>query len=348
MRTLDKETSSPIAKFDAKFSLDRMEIVKGQSPAQVTISSAEVIIVSALNRFVLLLTAFSTTLACFCIKDAYGQLALPPPLPSRTHRIPLPSKPLDFDVVSIRPSGSGTQHGGFSIWPDGYRQSNMPLLYTVMMAYLPMGSIPIDRVKNAPSWLMNEPYDFTGKIAAIDVETWSSFGQTRLDKPMLEIMLQRVLGDRCHLVVHRAPAQVHGYGLVLRKGRLNLNQFVARLSIPTNAIPTAGGAMVVPSPQGDQSRGFAFYSTSMAALTAMLSEQSRGIPIEDHTGIVGKYDFVLPLHPSLAGENEVSGQSEDPDFLVPWDLKAIGLELKPIQVSQWNLVIDHIDRPSPN
>ncbi len=68
--------------------------------------------------------------------------------------------------------------------------------------------------------------------------------------------------------------------------------------------------------------------------------------IEDRTGLAGTYDFSLsdrlPVHPT---------DEEREDFRLPterWDLERLGLKLVRAKVHTTALVIDHIERPSPN
>lgn len=76
-----------------------------------------------------------------------------------------------------------------------------------------------------------------------------------------------------------------------------------------------------------------FYQTSMAALSAMLG---RAFPVVDRTGLTGTYDFKLL---KLNTDSEIDGT---------WDFAAIGLKLVPIKVPIEKIVIDHIEKPTPN
>src|ERR1700733_12483501 len=86
-----------------------------------------------------------------------------------------PNRPPAFDVVSIHPS-KGNAAQGFRITPDGYSANNQPLFQTILMAYFPFQLWSNDRIKGAPSWVVNEPYDFMGKVAPDDLPQWQKYG----------------------------------------------------------------------------------------------------------------------------------------------------------------------------
>ena len=62
------------------------------------------------------------------------------------------------------------------------------------------------------------------------------------------------------------------------------------------------------------------------------------IPVRDKTGLTGRYDFTITSGPRDPGENEV--------YMFP--LKHLGLAIKRGTEQRPALVIDHIERPSPN
>ena len=258
----------------------------------------------------------------------------------------LPHKHLTFDVVSIRPSRPGQQAGGFTITPDGYKQSGMPLIVTLMMAYLPMTNLPMDRIKGAPSWLENDPYDVTVKVAPEDVPLWQSLNQNRTRKTDLEDVLQDVLRTRMNLKIHKVPAYVDGYGLIFRKHSPNLAPSHNRTSPPAGAIPIAGGGMVIPAKTWSESQILTFYHASMDALAIDLTQEARGVVVENRTDLKGAYDFSLPSRNTQSSQD--SDHSASTEIHLPWDVHAIGLDIKAIQIASWNLVVDHVDRPSAN
>ena len=292
-----------------------------------------------------------TAIACFLIvgsMPAYNQLVpvLPQQPGSESSAAP-PHRRLTFDIVSIRPSRRGEPPGGFSITPDGYKQSGMPLIITLMMAYLPMTNIPMDRIKGAPSWLENDPYDVIVKVAPEYMPLWQSLNQNRTRKADLEDVLQDVLRTRMNLTIHKAPTHIDGYELVFRKRSPHLVQSGNRTSPPAGAIPIAGGGTVVPAKTRGDDQVLRFYNTSMDALAIDLTQEARGFTIENHTRLEGAYDFFLPRRTPQSSQDSDQTASSEMIYL-PWDVRAIGLDIKTVQIASWNLVVDHIDRPSAN
>ncbi len=153
---------------------------------------------------------------------------------------------------------------------------------------------------------------------------------------MLQAMLQVALADRCKLVVHRTPATFPGFALVLSNRGPNRKRLVEAKPnevIPDNALKVAEDGRMVPI-RSEYDPVVHFYVTPMASLAAEMSRW--GAPVEDRTGLTGKYDFALTRF------STTNNPSAD------WNLAALGLRLEPINVPTEAIIIDHIERPSPN
>ena len=61
--------------------------------------------------------------------------------------------------------------------------------------------------------------------------------------------------------------------------------------------------------------------------------------IYDETKLIGRYDFILQSEE----QSEISGE-----MLPPCDLNSLGLELKPGKGPGQDLIIDHVEKPTPN
>ncbi|MEG9432131.1 TIGR03435 family protein [Terriglobus sp. ADX1] len=243
---------------------------------------------------------------------------------------------LKFDVVSIRPSGSARGPGGkFS--PDGYEMLGVPLETSLLIAYFPAPFFNhLYDSKGTPSWVGSENYDLRAKVAPADVAAWSSlhqnFAQT---SPVLQRMLRQVLEERCKLRIHSVPTKTDGYAL--RIGAKS-SALVEDSSLPEGgaAQPLSDGAVFVFAAQNGE-RTYTFYNTSMSVLATYLTFTSQH-PVEDRTGLQGRYKFVLRRLPA----------DEDSAPPVPYDLRALGLKVDKEEVPSMNWIVDSIERPSPN
>jgi uncharacterized protein (TIGR03435 family) len=268
-----------------------------------------------------------------------------PPVAQST---PAPAKPLAFDVVSIRPSQSNL---GFS-WvttPDAYRVTGQTLWSTLMIAYFPQGMAywSKDRLSGAPSWI-NGPYDIDAKVSEADLAEWQKQGLTLDKKPMLRQMLQTMLADRCHLVAHMVSGPpISGFSLEPGKHAPHLTE-----SKPDEVLPVgmklADGGVEVPTQRGQPPR-LSFYGVTMADVAGVLSMLSGGHPVQNHTGLTGRYDFIVnwlddPDSKLPAGVVD----SDDPNMLSHWDTESVGLRLTRIKIPADTLVIDRIEKPSEN
>jgi uncharacterized protein (TIGR03435 family) len=259
-----------------------------------------------------------------------------------------------FEVISIRPSKApgypGGGLGGNISWattPDGHITRNQSLRATLLMAYVPQGIAywGKDRIQGAPAWF-DDGYDISAKVAEEDVAAWQGQGRTPAQKPMLRSMLQSLLVERCKLVMHTVPSEMEGYALVLAKKGEKLTTSKPGETLPVG-VPMADGGVLVPYKRGDPVEA-KFYGASMAEFASHLSMLSMGRPVQDRTGLGGKYDFVMSWLSLGPDEREGAVEFSDPDPLSHWNLEKLGLRLEKIKVPTETLVIDHVERPTEN
>jgi len=259
------------------------------------------------------------------------------------------SKPLSFEVVSIRPSQPGSNRSvRWSTTPDGYHAKRQALASTILVAYYPQGlAVWRDRLVGAPSWLSSDLYDIDAKVAESDLTEWQKQGLSLDEKPLLRQMLQSMLGERCHLAFHLVPAQLDGWRLEIAKSPRHFSETRPDEQLP-QGLKLPHGGILVPGQPG-QPMIIRYYGATMGDFVSELSMASGGHPLEDHTGLTGRYDISLswitdPEHP----ERDGLVSPNDPDPLLHFDFNALGLRLVPMKVPIDNMVIDQIERPSEN
>jgi len=257
-----------------------------------------------------------------------------------------PTKPVAFDVVSIRPSAPGSPWGGVQILPDGYRAWGIGLWVSVQNAYIPTELYSSGRIQGMQPWMTSEKYDIVAKVAPADVAEWQRQSNFKQQKGLLQAMLQTMLAERCKLVVHRIPAEISGYALVVGNGGPKFKETKPGEMMPSG-LPLPDGGVLVGAARGGKLEN-SFYGASMAELANHLNGASPGHPVADRTGLTGKYDFVLKR---IDMSEEQDGRVSMNAIPAPndiWDLGVLGLKLESIKIPTETVVIDHIERPSQN
>jgi uncharacterized protein (TIGR03435 family) len=244
-----------------------------------------------------------------------------------------------FDVVSIKPNNSGSRNIGGGLTATGVRMTNMPLVLIIDMAYFPHFSG--NRVVGYPAWVMDEHYDIIAHVDEATAAAWQklSVGQYQeLGRPML----QAVLADRCKLVAHLVPAEVDGYVLVLGKHGVRLTPTKPGEIYPDGALNGGNGAKVVPA-SASKDNAIHYYNATVEQMAQLIATNW---VVKDQTNLPGRYDFVIrPLQMPRDADGKPVSDLQPSDL---WDISGTGLDIKPAKIPAQNLVIGHIERPTPN
>jgi bla regulator protein BlaR1 len=258
---------------------------------------------------------------------------------------PAESKQWKFAVVSIRRNNSGGPKFIGVATADGYQMKNLFLGYLFLMAYVPQsGGAPsyfVDQFIGMPGWLSSDDdhYDVDAKVDEADLADW----QNPAKQPaMLRSMLQAMLEDRLKLVVHRSTREAPVYLLVVGKNGPKFKETNPDELHP-GARPMPGGGTLSREQKDDQMTVH-YFGISIAQLARWVLGDA-GRPVEDKTGRAGKYDITIerPI-PEGAGTPEVRPVEMSATEIA----NQLGLKLEPAKGQVETLVIDHVERPSPN
>jgi len=256
------------------------------------------------------------------------------------------AKPVQFDVVSIKPSGMDPRSFGMlGYWKDAYQTQGWALADVILHAYLPphvATAVPRD---GFPSWVNSERYDIVAKVDEhIAAQLASATEAERA--AMVQSMVQKMLADRFGLVVHRVPVEVQGYALVVAKNGPKLTRSQPGDVVPDDFRDTKAGGKVRFVNRHRSVHEIDYLHVPIAELVDRLSLNAL---IVDHTGLVGPYNFsLLPLNDAPVAGDESAQRDTRLENPFRWDLRPLGLELKPIRVKTETIVIDSIHRPSTN
>ena len=237
-----------------------------------------------------------------------------------------------FEVASVKPLAADSNRAGYR--PDPTRFSGAFSVATaVAFAY----QLPATRIVAAPSWATEERYE----INAI----------TGPRKPGdLQAMMRHLLAERFALQVHRERRPIPVYVLLRTRsdGGLgpNLQQVERDCTRPASNLSGCSASF-----GGDhyRSRG-----QDWSVFVGSLETRIGGRPVVDRTGLSGQFDITLEWDPGIPrapeGGSTTGGLSESaaPPVLFTALREQLGLKLESDTAPMDVVVIDSVDRPTPN
>ncbi len=240
-----------------------------------------------------------------------------------------------FEVLSIRPIQRVTDIGITNPTPNGF-SAKVLLHQVVLLAYGPPYPIlrpdfMFSEVRNLPNW-SGEVYAFDARVSQADLKAWQSQGKNH---DLLRSALRAALKERFKLTLHEEPAQRTVFELVIVKGGPRLKAAVPDAILPKGVRLASGGVMTGFGPRGAD--GLNFYGATMEDLAYHLTGVFFDGPVQDRTGLTGRYDFLVP---------RVETPGEDRGY--SYSVADLGLQLKRGKENRPILVIDHVERPTPN
>jgi uncharacterized protein (TIGR03435 family) len=250
-----------------------------------------------------------------------------------------------FEVVSVKANTNDGAREALAVQPDGsVRFTAFPVRTLITMAYRSEGLQRFDQLVGAPAWIAVERFDVIGKAGA---DASSRGGQN-----LVPAMLRSLLRDRFRLQVHTETRSMSAYGLVVerRDGKLG-----PRLRESTTRCPEGGAANLDPAVWcGIRAAGGVITGRNVSA--AQLAGNLSGYPVvdrfvTDRTGLTGRYDFTLEYAPGFLEPGSVdSGNavSTPGPSLFTALTEQLGLTLRPEMLVVPVLVIDAIEKPSPD
>lgn len=262
-----------------------------------------------------------------------------------------------FEVASIKQDKSGARGVQFMLRPGRFTATNIPIRMVIKFAYSLQSN---DQLTGGPGWINSDKYDIEGK-------EFDSFAESMKGRPLEEVaehirrMVQSMLADRFNLKVHQETKELPVYALVVANHGPKLTE--SKLPPPS---PMGGSPAARRGPGGGE--GFRMMglghlegrAVTIHFLADVLTQQLGRLVVDD-TGLKGQYAFTLNWTPDQE-ERAIFMQAGggNPGMDRPGPVKPsgpsiftavqeqLGLKLKaerkPVEV----LVIDHIDRPSPN
>jgi len=232
----------------------------------------------------------------------------------------LPASAQLFEVVSIRPNTvEDINQRSVQGQPGGrMRFVGMPLSTFIMPAY----DVWSFQIIGGPSWIETDGWDITAQAEGI---------QGRLTREQLSPRLRAMLEDRFQLKTHRETKQLPGYSLAA-------DDHGPKLQPNTDGKVSTGSSKDTLNAKKVNMQWFAAFLI-----------QKLGVTVVDETGLKGEYDFILHWSPEstqLASPDDPFGSKYPSIFTAVRE--QLGLRLIKRTVPTELLVIDSVQRPSPN
>ncbi|MGD0347323.1 MAG: TIGR03435 family protein [Terracidiphilus sp.] len=262
--------------------------------------------------------------------------------PDAAWPIPEPLKPMaadanpSFEVATIKPNNSGaTQMQALVIRGRNFMTRASSVQDLLSFAY----NVQSKQIVNGPAWIGSDRFDID---AVPDAEGVPNTQQIR-------VMIQKLLADRFKLTFHHEQREMEAYVLEVGKSGPKMTVNESKGQLP--------GLGFGPGQGGISLRAM---NATMGDLTGFLQVIVLDRPVVDRTGLTARYDIKCTFTPDDSQFNghppRIPGAA---DGAAPADAAAapslyeafqeqLGLKLTAEKTQVDVIVIDHVEKPSPN
>jgi uncharacterized protein (TIGR03435 family) len=257
-------------------------------------------------------------------------------------------KPPEFDIASVKPNTSGDTNGMLRQLPGGrMTAANMPVRQMITFAYQVSGF----QVIGGPAWLADR-YDV---VAKMDGNPGTSFVPGMNQPNPMQVALQRLLEDRFKLKVRRETREMDIYALVMAKPGGGPGPNLKQTTQDCAAAAAAAQRGQPPPPPGSNvpfcgiqgGGGRLRFGGLPSAAIAQTFTGPTGRMVVDRTGLTGGWDFEVTFAPPQGRGGADAVDPNLPDFFTAIQ-EQLGLKLEPTKGPVDVLVIDHVEKPTPD
>lgn len=260
-----------------------------------------------------------------------------------------PSGPLSsYEVATVKPLAPDVASGMVKL-PPGGSLSPLTIRRYIMNAY---GAVYPPQVVGGPDWLNKDAYIIKGKVPdELESALQKMTREESIDQ--IRMMEQCLLADRFHLKAHFETRVLPVYELVPAKGGLKITAVPApperkpgdpSMRLGSDGRPPPGSMMTAFN--GNGLRVLNGRAIKMQLLARVIVGDIGDRPIVDHTGFSGYFDITDLTWAPLAYASSAS-EADAPSIQGALKEK-LGLRVVPAKDPIEVLVIDSIERPTPN
>ena len=248
-----------------------------------------------------------------------------------------------FEVASVKANPSDAAAEAIVLQPDGVRFTAFPLRTLIAIAYRSEAIQRFDQLVGAPPWIASERFDIVAKAREPDVQGGI---QNRLPA-----MLRTLLRDRFRLRLHPETRDMPAFALVIVRRDRRLGPGFNESTIDCSRNGAGAPATNTEQEHWCGIRAAGGVITGHAVDAAELAGNLSGYPavdrhVTDRTGLAGRYDFRLEYSPAFLQQGDAV-QNPGPSLFTALT-EQLGLALQPETVPLPVLVIDNVERPTPD
>ncbi len=178
-----------------------------------------------------------------------------------------------------------------------------------------------NQISGGPGWLASDRFEIAAKAdRPVD------------DDAVLMLMLQNLLKERFHLVVHREKRTMAALILEATRGGAKVEK-------------AAGGEPATNTTTSNARITIEARNTGMDLFARVLARQTE-LPVIDRTGPAGVFNFQLHWTPVRTSQPDKKA-AEEPSLFTAIQ-EQLGLRLRSEQAPVEVLMIDHVEHPSEN
>jgi bla regulator protein blaR1 len=264
-----------------------------------------------------------------------------------------------FEVASVKPASTFARRSSFPLdegnvyVPGGRLSASFPLWFYIRFAYKVAAGDQerADAVAHLPEWVDRDHFDIEARA------------EGNPTKDQMRLMMQSLLADRFKLKVHFETKEIPVFALTLVKpGALGPkllpheqgppcpDSFTPSSAPPPKEVfpPNCNTQEARVRNEVYQAGGRNSTVPSLATVIYVLGYRAGEVdkPVVDGTGLAGKFDYTIEYTPGSNG----SPGPPDPQGTPFLDAvrRQLGLRLESSKAPIRSLVIDHVEKPSPN
>ena len=240
-----------------------------------------------------------------------------PPLPVKL--MPADATP-SFEVATIKPSRPDERFSNLFNQSGILNTIAASLSDPIQLAY----GLNSQQITGGPSWFESAKFDVTGKP--------DTPGHANCEQ--MKMILQKLLVDRFALTFHKEKKELSVYAIAVAKTGSKL----AKNDSDPNGSP-------------DYLRGAGSYLVTNSTIAEFASNLQAHVverPVVDQTELgTARWDLTLKWTPDTAQRPAAAGPDAPPDLFAAFQ-QQLGLRLQSTKALVDVMVIDHVEKPSPN